>query len=224
MPRPARRLLPRLITTRPAAFLAYHFVRAYSLTFRFSAQGDERWLQHLASGGRVVLAAWHQQFFSAIRGFKTYAALEPCLMISRSADGELIAGVAQRTGWHPVRGSSSSGGMAALDEIIERVRKTGLGAHVVDGPKGPAGTVKPGLIRLAQATNAVIVPFFVTADRCWFMNSWDRFMIPKPFARVTLRFADPIELETTSDGAALETQRQEVEALMRQGWIQLDCG
>ncbi len=215
-----KHLLPRLITTRPAAFAAYHFVRAYSLTFRFCVEGEECWLQHLASGGRVLLAAWHQQFFSAIRGFKAYAKLKPCLMISRSADGELIAGVAQRTGWHPVRGSSSSGGKAALDNMIQQVRKTGLGAHAVDGPKGPAGRVKPGLIRLAQATDAVIVPFYVTVDRCWYIDSWDRFMIPKPFAHVTLRFADPIELETTSERATLENQRQEVEALMRQGWIQ----
>ena len=140
-------------------------------------------------------------------------------MISRSADGELIAGVAERTGWNPVRGSSSSGGMQALDEMIERVRLTGLGAHIVDGPKGPAGRVKPGLIRLAQAAEAAIVPFYVTADRCWFVNSWDRFMIPKPGARVSLRFADPIHLESTSDAELLERQRQSIEAVMRRdGW------
>ena len=136
-------------------------------------------------------------------------------MISRSSDGELIARVAQRTGWHPVRGSSSSGGKEALDEMIERVRQTGLGAHIVDGPRGPAGRVKPGLIKLAQGAKAAIVPFYITADRCWYANSWDRFMIPKPGARVSLRFADPIHLDATSDHAILERQRQDIEAMMR---------
>jgi lysophospholipid acyltransferase (LPLAT)-like uncharacterized protein len=140
-------------------------------------------------------------------------------MISRSSDGELIARVAQRTGWHAARGSSSSGGKEALDEMIERIRQTGLGAHIVDGPKGPAGRVKPGLIKLAQDTEAAIVPFCVSADRCWYVNSWDRFMIPKPGARVSLKFSDPIHLEPTRDRATLEQQRLDVEAQMRRdGW------
>jgi lysophospholipid acyltransferase (LPLAT)-like uncharacterized protein len=118
-----------------------------------------------------------------------------------------------------VRGSSSYGGKKALGEMIERVRQAGLGAHVVDGPKGPAGRVKLGLIKLAQETNAAIVPFYVTTDRCWYVNSWDRFMIPKPGARVSLRFSDPIHLDPASDREALERQRQDVEAQMRRdGW------
>jgi len=210
-----KRFLPRLITTRPAALAAYALIRSYSRTFRLHVEGEDCWRQHLADGGRLVFAAWHQQFFCAIRHFKTYADLEPSLMISRSSDGELIARVAQRTGWHPVRGSSSSGGKEALDEMIERVRQTGLGAHIVDGPRGPAGRVKPGLIKLAQGAKAAIVPFYITADRCWYANSWDRFMIPKPGARVSLRFSDPIHLDATSDRAILERQRQDIEAMMR---------
>ena len=214
-----KRVLPRLISTRPAAFAAYTLIRCYSLTFRFRVEGEEGWRRHLAGGGRVLLSAWHQQFFSAIRHFKTYADRRPSLMISRSTDGELIAGVAQLTGWHPVRGSSSSGGMRALEEMIERVRHTGFGAHIVDGPRGPAGRVKPGLVSLAHGSGAAIVPFYVTADRCWHARSWDRFMIPKPGARVILRFADLIHLEATSDPTTLERQRLDVEALMRRdGW------
>lgn len=215
----SERLLPRLISTRPAAFAAYTLIRCHSLTFRLRVEGEEGWRRHLAGGGRVIICAWHQQFFSAIRHFKVYADLRPSLMISRSTDGELIAGVAQRTGWHTVRGSSSSGGAPALMEMIERVRETGLGGHVVDGPRGPAGRVKPGLIRLAQGSGAAIVPFYVTADRYWRARSWDRFLIPKPGAHVTLRFADLIHLEATSDPATLERQRLDVEALMRRdGW------
>lgn len=216
----SKRLLPRLIVTRPVAMLAYALIRLYSLTFRFNVEGEEAWRQHLEGGGRVLLATWHQQFFAAIRHFKAYSDLSPSLMISRSTDGELIAGVAKRTGWAPVRGSSSTGGREALEEMIERVRSTGLGAHIVDGPKGPAGRVKSGLIQLAHGAGAVIVPFYLTADRCWYANSWDRFMIPKPWARVTLRFADIIRPEAATDSETLERQRVEIEAVMRRdGWI-----
>lgn len=216
-----KRLLPRLIVTRPAALLAYVFIRLYSATFRFRVEGEETWIEHLDDGGRVLLATWHQQFFAAIHHFKTYSDFEPSLMISRSADGELVAGVARRTGWYPVRGSSSSGGREALQEMIERMQTTGLGAHIVDGPKGPAGRVKSGLVRLAHGAGAVIVPFYLTADHCWYANSWDRFMIPKPGARVTLHFADTIQPAAAADSATLERQRLDIEAIMRRdGWIE----
>lgn len=215
----ASHILSRFITTRPAATSAYWFIRLYSYTYRLQVDGEECWKHHLEQGGRVVLAVFHGHFLPAIYHFRRYANLTPCLMISRSADGELIAGVAERVGWRPERGSSSSGGAEALQEIVEHVRRFGLGAHIVDGPKGPAGRVKPGLIRLARETAAAIVPFYVTADRYWQVNSWDRFMIPKPGARVRLRFAEPILLEGPNDVETRQRQRLEVEAIMRRdGW------
>ena len=214
-----KRLLPRLISTGPAALAAYAFARTYSLTYRLRVEGEATWRKRLAAGERILLATWHQQFFSAIRHFKTYTDLEPSLMISRSTDGELIAGVARHTGWHPVRGSSSTGGKQALEEMSERLARTGLAAHIVDGPKGPAGRIKSGLIRLAHGSGATIVPFYVTADRCWYANSWDRFLIPKPGARVTLRFAEAIQLDPATSPEDLEQQRLDVETVMRRdGW------
>ncbi len=93
------------------------------------------------SGGRVLLCVWHQQFFCAIRHFQNYRELNPALMISKSKDGEMIAEVARRSGWHAVRGSSSNGGKSALRQMIECLRKSGLAAHIVDGPTGPC---RPG--------------------------------------------------------------------------------
>ena len=163
----------------------------------------------------MLLAAWHQQFFSAIRHFREYRGYRPSLMISRSVDGEIIAGVAHRTGWRTARGSSSEGGRSALREMAAMVRESRLGAHIVDGPKGPAFRVKAGLVKLAQAAGAVVVPFYVSADRAWHVDSWDRFLVPKPWARVVLRFGDAIELPATGDPEAFERQRLEVETIMR---------
>ena len=64
-------------------------------------------------------------------------------------------------------------------EVISHIKETGLGAHILDGPTGPIGKVKAGAISIALATDAVIVPFYVSADRAWYFNSWDRFCIPK---------------------------------------------
>ena len=63
--------------------------------------------------------------------------------------------------------------------------------HIVDGPTGPKGVVKPGLTAMAQVTGAPIFPVIISAEKAWVMRSWDRFLVPKPFSRVTIRWEPP---------------------------------
>ncbi|MFH1155974.1 MAG: lysophospholipid acyltransferase family protein [Pseudomonadota bacterium] len=206
--------LKRIIYTKPFIVLAYYLIRFYSLTFSLKIENEAAWKNLLKQGRPVLLCTWHQQFFSAIRHFKTYARLNPGLMISRSKDGELIAGVANRTGWHTPRGSSSRGGKEALASMIAHIRTHGFGAHILDGPTGPMGKVKPGIIRMAHETQALIVPFHVSADRAWFFNSWDRFMLPRPFSRVTIHFGMPMALDAATSQTEFEQQRRDLEMKM----------
>ena len=101
-----------------------------------------------------------------------------------------------------------------MGEMIARVKETRLAGHIVDGPRGPIGKVKPGLIRLAHAAGAVIVPFSVSAQRAWHFKSWDRFMLPKPFSRVTLHFGEMITLEPAATEEDFEQQRLSIEQTM----------
>lgn len=192
----------------------YHFIRLYSATFRLTVENEDEWMDYVKNGGRVLLCVWHQQFFSAIRYFKNYQKYAPGLMISRSADGDLIAGVASRTGWRPARGSSSKGGRSAMMEVISHLKETGLAAHIMDGPRGPIGKVKAGAVSIALAADAVIVPFYISADRAWYFNSWDKFFIPRPFAKVTLRYDKMIRLHPPGDESEFEAQRQQIENIM----------
>ena len=207
----------RLITREFTLSLLYRCIRSYSGTFRFKLENEHIWSDHMGDGGAVVLCCWHQQFFSAIRHFQNYRRYRPPLMISRSTDGEIIAGVARRTGWDPVRGSSSRGGKDALTAMIEKLKERKVAAHIVDGPRGPMGKIKPGVIRLAQMGEAAIIPFYTTADRAWYFNSWDRFMIPKPFANVTLRFGDIFPVKQTMSEEEFEQQRLNLEEIMLDG-------
>jgi lysophospholipid acyltransferase (LPLAT)-like uncharacterized protein len=204
----------KIFASRLFHLTLYHLIRMYSLTFRLKVVNEAEWMRYLKNGGRVLLCTWHQQFFAAIRYFKNYQIYDPAIMISRSKDGDLIAGVAQLTGWYPVRGSSLRGGKDALKEMIRRLRKKRLAAHIMDGPRGPMGIVKPGAIRLALAGNAVLVPFYIASDRAWYANSWDKFLIPKPFAEVTLRFDTMIRLPKTDSEEAIEQIRKQVEDIM----------
>jgi len=192
-------------------------IRTYSWTFRLKVLNENPWLNHYENGGTVLLCTWHQQFFPVIRYFQKYKIYQPSIMISQSRDGEFIAGVANRSGWFTVRGSSSRGGRDAAKKMILRLKETRLGAHILDGPKGPIGQVKPGVILLALATDAVVVPFYVNAQKAWFFNSWDRFFIPKPFSQVEIQFGDIIHLERKKEEGEFEKQRKQLEVIMRPG-------
>ncbi|MFC1859042.1 lysophospholipid acyltransferase family protein [Thermodesulfobacteriota bacterium] len=206
--------LGRLFTTELFISFFYRFNRIYSWTFRLKVENEKEWMDYLKNGGTVLLCTWHQQFFSAIRHFQNYKVFNPSIMISQSKDGEIVAGVAKRTGWHPVRGSSSKGGKRALRNMIDNFKKTKLASHIVDGPRGPSGKVKAGVIRLAHVANAVIVPFYVSAENGWHFNSWDEFLLPKPFSKVSLRFGKMIKFESVKDEDSFEKQRKQLEDIM----------
>jgi len=85
-----------------------------------------------------------------------------------------------------------------MGAMLDHIKAYGFGAHILDGPQGPMGIVKPGIIKMAMETSAVVVPFYTRSDNAWFFNSWDRFMLPKPFSRVTIEFDEPMELGAES--------------------------
>jgi lysophospholipid acyltransferase (LPLAT)-like uncharacterized protein len=97
--------------------------------------------------------------------------------------------------------------------MIDAVRQAKLGIHVVDGPRGPHGQGKGGLIQLAQVTSASIMPFVVEPEKAWHFRSWDRFFIPKPFSKVRIRVLDPIAAEKNLSDEAFERLRLKVEGV-----------
>lgn len=205
----------RIFGVRFTQWLLYKFVRLYSFTLRLEVQNESDWLdRYLNNNERILLCTYHQQFFSAIRHFQKYRDYKPGLMISLSRDGELVSAVAERTGWTTVRGSSSKGGPEALRAMIDHLVQHRLAGHIIDGPRGPFGVVKAGAIRLAHASEASIVPFYTIADRAWYANSWDKFLIPKPFSRVILRFGEAIKFDPSDSTEEFEAHRKALEDTM----------
>jgi hypothetical protein len=201
--------LRKIAKTRTAGAFIYWIARLYCSTFRLKIENENEWFHYLEQGGKVLLCGWHQQFFVGIRFFKKYRKYEPALMSSKSLDGQIAGGIAGRAGFHTVWGSSSRSASAALKGMIYRLRDYRLAAHILDGPRGPAGVAKLGAIAIAHGAGAVIVPGVVIADRAWYLHSWDRFMIPKPFSRVTVKYLARIELPSE-----MENQRKKLEEMM----------
>jgi len=93
----------------------------------------------------------------------------------------------------------------------------------VDGPTGPLGVVKPGLLLIAQASGMPIVPVITSAEKKWVFNSWDRFMVPKPFSRVIIRFSDEIIIPRELQRSDFEEKRSSIENAFKKLYIETDA-
>lgn len=189
-------------------------VRMLSMTYRLRLVDAENEKDLLDSEGSLIYASWHQRFFPGITFFSLRRPI--CIMISQSNDGEMIARVVDILGWKPVRGSSTRGGKEGLEEIKKLALSGYKVGHIVDGPQGPFGTIKPGLLRIAQVAGLKVVPTITSGENRWvFEKSWDKFMIPKPFSRVMIRFGAPIEIPEDLSEEAFEEKRLHIEQQMK---------
>lgn len=176
---------------------------------------DEHLLKGLLDRGeKVILALWHQRILAIMPHAIRYGRYAPAVMISRSRDGEMIADFYHRLGFSPVRGSSSRGGKEGLRAMIEYLNNHLLAVHIVDGPQGPAGVIKEGLISLAENTGASIMPIYVSVSRLWQLNSWDRFIVPKPFSKVIARLDEPVKVPPLLSYEEREDFRRRLEVRM----------
>lgn len=201
-----RKEIKYLIIKHFVTYPAYYLLNLYANTVKVTLENEEGIVDYLNEGGRVILASWHQRFFGGFYLPKKFN--RPIsIMISQSRDGDFIAGVVGRIGWRPVRGSSSRGGKKALKKLIEEIKNYQIVGHIVDGPTGPPRIVKPGLISLAQHAHAAVCPTFVHYERAWTFNSWDRFMVPKPFSPVVIRFGQLIFLPENLEPDEFENVR-----------------
>jgi lysophospholipid acyltransferase (LPLAT)-like uncharacterized protein len=195
-------------------------VKLISSTYRYRLVDTYHEQGALDSHGSVVYASWHQRFFPGITFFATRKPI--AIMISQSRDGEMIARVVDILGWQSVRGSSTRGGVHALKALRSLTRRGYRVGHIVDGPQGPFGVVKPGLLTIAQFSGAPILPVIASAERSWVFNSWDRFMVPKPFSRIFVRFTPPIHVPRRLDPDAFEALRKDIEKQIKELYIQTD--
>jgi hypothetical protein len=151
---------------------------------------------------RCIYMFWHRNLLMMTLQRVYHGA---AVMVSSSKDGELIAGPLWELGYIPVRGSSSFKGSSAMREMIKISQKISL-AITPDGPKGPCYTCHPGLFQIAYLAKIPIVAVAVNADKEWQFNSWDRFRFPKPFAKLTMIYSDPIWVKSKEDFATAERE------------------
>lgn len=214
-------MLKRLLNLPIFPYIGLVVIKIISWTYKIRVMNLDIEKDILKRGHIPIYASWHQRFFPGIVFFATRKPIS--IMISQSRDGELISKIVNVLGWHPVRGSSSKGGGQALRDITKLVRKGYKIAHIVDGPRGPLGDVKPGLLVIAQASGMPIVPTITSAEKKWVFNSWDRFMVPKPFSRVIIRFSDEIHIPRKLKGDDFEKKRSSIEETLKKMYVETDA-
>jgi lysophospholipid acyltransferase (LPLAT)-like uncharacterized protein len=186
-------------------------VEALGATYTWREAGTEHLHEVVRDGHQPILALWHGRILTATLYFRDRGIVA---MTSQNFDGEWVAQLMRRFGYHAARGSTSKGGAKALVQLRREMAAGYPTAFTVDGPRGPARVAQPGAAWLGSATHNPIVPFHIEADRFWTVNSWDRHQVPKPGGTLAVAIGAPIVVPAGADEAAIEAGRLAVEAAL----------
>lgn len=177
-------------------------------TLRLELEGEDHWRSFHEEGRGVIFALWHSRLLPLVyvhRGRGIVA------LVSEHRDGEYIARILARLGLDAARGSSTRGGTRGLRELL-RVARDGRDLAITpDGPRGPARVLSPGVVTLARMTGMPVIPTAAGGDRVWRASSWDRFVIPKPFARLRVVYGPPLEVPREIAETEVESWRRTLE-------------
>lgn len=190
--------MKRTLGFTAARLLGPGLLRVLFGTTSITRRGTEG-LERLRRGGRpVIFVCWHGQLLPLAWVHRGEGVV---VLVSEHADGEYIARVLEGLGFGTARGSSTRGGIRGLKALL---RAAGAGRDLAitpDGPRGPARELKPGALAAAQLTGAAIIPCAAAASASWIAGSWDRFLVPKPFSRIVVEYAPPVEVDRETSHA-----------------------
>jgi len=189
-------------------------LQLWALTLRYKIE-DRAGVVGKVTAQNYIASLWHNRlliFPFVLRRF--FPDRHGAALISASRDGELLADAIKRFDYDVVRGSSSRLGASAILQLSQTLAS---GRDVVitpDGPRGPAYELGPGIVFLAQKSGAAVVPVNIEYSSCWRLKSWDRFILPRPFAKVHVIIGSPHHVELSDTPAQFEAERQRLQQAM----------
>ena len=196
------------ISPKLAARLLGPLVSALARTWRVETVHEERWQALVDAGTPHVFLLWHDALLPLLW---RHRGRDVTIVVSEAQDGQYLSEYARRIGYREARGSSTRGGVRALVGVVKALRAGGVAAFTPDGPRGPRRELKGGVLLAAQRGGGVVLPLHAGASQAWRLASWDRFLVPKPFARVRIVYGTPFEVGPGEDGLAAAHLRAETE-------------
>ena len=167
--------------------------------------GEAPWRALADHGKPYVLLCWHDALLPLLWWHRRRGIT---IVVSEARDGRYLAAWGRRLGYFESRGSSTRGGVRALLGAVRTLRAGRPAAFTPDGPRGPRRIFKDGALVAAQRGRAPVIAVHAAASRAWRLRSWDRMLVPKPFARVRIAYGIPVEVGTGK--ARLVAARQQV--------------
>ncbi len=204
------RRLRRWVASRVGPLL----VRGLAWTWRIEVVAPDHWAALLRSRRAYVLLSWHESLLPVLWHHRRHGI---AALVSEARDGQYLARLARLLGYRLIPGSSTRGGVRALKGAI-RALEDGVPVGLTpDGPRGPRRVVKAGVVAAAGRGHAPILAVHAEARPAWRVRSWDRFLVPPPFARVRLAYGEPFMVEWDRVGrqAGIARVTRELEAATR---------
>jgi lysophospholipid acyltransferase (LPLAT)-like uncharacterized protein len=195
------------------------FVGALFLTTRCERVGTEHFERFRREGTPVIFVFWHGQLLPLVHVHRHERIV---VLVSEHGDGEYIARIIERNGFGTVRGSSTRGGGRGLRQLVRAARAGRDLAITPDGPRGPRGVFKPGALVAAQITGLPVIPLAVGTSSGWRLESWDGFLVPKPFSTVRIGYLPPRFVRRDASRAELDATAQEIGAALDALTVELD--
>jgi lysophospholipid acyltransferase (LPLAT)-like uncharacterized protein len=174
-----------------ARVLAGPALRALARSWRIRLLHEERWRALYDAGQPHVFLLWHDAILPLLWQHRHQGI---AIVVSEAREGKYLADFATSLGYRALYGSSTRGGARALLGAVRELRAGRAVAFTPDGPRGPRRELKPGVVAAAQRGGAAVVPLHAESNRAWRLHSWDRLMIPKPFAPVWISYGHPFQV------------------------------
>ncbi len=179
-------------------------LRFISRLVRTKAVGVEQ-----TTRGPCGIAHWHGDELALIPRF---GYIGPTILVSHSKDGSIMARGATALGYRVTRGSSSRGAVGGLLALIKAVKNGHAVVLAVDGPQGPRGVCKPGIVRVVQKSGVPLFPVGVAgSNRFVFKKSWNQAYLPLPFSRQVVWIDKPLYFPKKTDTSRIPEYCRQVE-------------
>lgn len=189
------------------ALLVWSIARLIGMTLRTRIEHEERLEETIARHHGAILVTWHGRTLIPANLFRNrgYWAL-----ISLSRDGEIQDRIFRKFGYQTIRGSTGRGGVRAALQLARKIAEGGVLAFTPDGPRGPSHQVQAGTIFLAQRSGRPIIPLGLSARPRKLLGTWDRYLIPAPFARAVMVVGEPIHVPADLDDSGSAAYARQV--------------
>lgn len=209
MARPLKRILQSNIVQHLVCWLGAQYIHLVAATCRWEIIRGEIPAAFWDKGEPFVLCFWHGRLLMMHKCWRQPLPIH--MLISQHRDGQLISRTAKYIGVSSVIGSSSKGATQAIRNLLKIFRSGESIGVTPDGPRGPRMRAIDGVVNIARLADATIIPATYSVNRRKVLGSWDRFIIPRPFAKGAIVWGQPIRIPRDANPEKIETYRRQIE-------------